>query len=226
MRHLCIAIDGPAGAGKSTVARELAKRLGIMYVDTGAMYRSVAWLAHRFGISPADEEALVRLIQQRPPQFEPSRQGELEVFAEGRCITEELRSPEVSNIVSQLAVHPRVRALLTEWQRSFSQAFPVVMDGRDVGTVVLPDADVKIFLTADLEERAKRRERELRERGFSVHADELRTALAERDERDANRRTAPLRQAEDAHRIDTTGKSVSEVVEEILNIVERVGSQP
>ncbi|MBX5437536.1 MAG: (d)CMP kinase [Alicyclobacillaceae bacterium] len=222
MRHLRIAIDGPAGAGKSTVARELARRLGIMYVDTGAMYRSVAWLAVKYGIPPSDEEAVVRLLEEHPLHFETNEQGELQVYAEGHNITAELRTPEVSNVVSQLAVHPRVRALLTDWQRAFSRMRSVVMDGRDVGTVVLPDADVKIFLTADLRERAKRREQQLRAQGFEVSAEDLCVQLADRDARDAGRDTAPLRRAHDAHQIDSTGKTVGQVVEEILSIVERV----
>jgi cytidylate kinase len=222
MRRLTIAIDGPASAGKSTVAKALAERLGLCYVDTGAMYRGVAWLALKHGVRVEDEEAVLQLLERHPLQFKRNDAGSIDVCFNGRSIASELRSPEVSEVVSILSALPGVRRLLTEWQREFSRQYSVVMDGRDIGTVVLPDADVKVFLTADLRERAERRRREFLERGYEVSPEELEAALRERDERDATREIAPLKPAPDAICIDSTGKTVSQVVEEILSHVKRV----
>ncbi|GGJ10277.1 cytidylate kinase [Alicyclobacillus cellulosilyticus] len=222
MHHLCIAIDGPAGAGKSTVAKEVARRLGIVYVDTGAMYRAVAWLALRHGVSPADEQGLIRLLRQHELRFERNGHGMFDVYVDGANITSELRTPEVSAAVSQLSAHPEIRRILTEWQRSFSRSQSVVMDGRDIGTVVMPDAPVKIYLTADIRERARRRADELAAKGFSVSVEELLHSLRERDERDTSRACAPLRRPDDAICIDSTDMTVDEVVERILSIVRQV----
>jgi cytidylate kinase len=222
MRHLSIAIDGPAGAGKSTVAKEVARRLGLLYVDTGAMYRAVAWLALRWHVQSSDEAALIELLQRHPLHFERGDSGTLDVYAEGYRINAELRSPQVSETVSQLSVHTQVRQRLTEWQRSFSERQPVVMDGRDIGTVVLPDADLKIFLTADLRARAERRALEFRSEGFSVSVDELQTQIHQRDARDSTRQAAPMRKADDAYQIDSTGKSIQAVVDEVLVLVDKV----
>lgn len=222
MRHLSIAIDGPAGAGKSTVAREVARRLGLLYVDTGAMYRAVAWLAVRHQVDSSDEAGLLELLETHALHFERGDSGTMDVYLDTRCINSELRSPEVSDIVSQISVHPRIRERLTDWQRSFSERQSVVMDGRDIGTVVLPTADLKIFLTADLRDRALRRAAELRDQGFTISVEDLETQLGDRDQRDASRETAPLRRAEDAHRIDSTGKTIEQVVDEVLALVDKV----
>lgn len=222
MRPISIAIDGPAGAGKSTVARELARRLGIWYVDTGAMYRGVAWLVVRFGTSPANETEILRLLDAHPLRFDQNDAESLHVYADDEDITGELRSPKVSEYVSQISVYVSVREKLTQWQREFSTKASVVMDGRDIGTVVLPNADVKVFLTADLTERTKRRAEEFSQQGFQVSVENLQAAIMERDERDASRDVAPLKPAADAFCIDSTGRSVREVVDEILAIVERV----
>ena len=222
MGFISIAIDGPAGAGKSTVARELARRLGIWYVDTGAMYRAVAWLAVHFHAPVEDQSAIVSLLDSYPLDFEQSGSDTMRVYVQGREITGELRSIEVSDVVSMISVHPLVRSRLTEWQRGFSRKSSVVMDGRDIGTVVLPDAKVKIFLTADLAERAQRRAEEYMHKGLQVSVAELQEAMYKRDQRDSSREVAPLKPADDAYCIDSTGKSVAEVVSEILAIVERV----
>ncbi|QSO53431.1 (d)CMP kinase [Alicyclobacillus curvatus] len=220
--HVSIAIDGPAGAGKSTVARIVAKRLCLLYVDTGAMYRSIAWLAVRFGVSPADERALTRLLDEYPLTFQRDPElGTLVVRFQNQDITSLLRSPEVSAIVSQLSVHPLVRERLTSIQRSLGRDTSVVMDGRDIGTVVMPDADVKVFLTASLDERARRRAEEIAAaQGREVSEVSIRESMAERDERDSSRDVAPLRPAADAYILDSTGKSVDEVVDEILRLVQ------
>lgn len=221
MNHLRIAIDGPAGAGKSTVAKEVARRLGILYVDSGAMYRGVAWLAERYGVAPDDEPELVHLLDCHPLRFENSNTGTLEVLADDQSITKELRSPAVSSMVSELSVHPQIRNVLTKWQRDFSLRESVVMDGRDIGTVVMPDANFKFFLTADLEERVRRRLSELQAQGVEIAFAQLQETLAERDERDASRAVAPLLKAADAVVVDSTGKTVEQVCREILDTVER-----
>ncbi|QSO45745.1 (d)CMP kinase [Alicyclobacillus mengziensis] len=221
VEHVSIAIDGPAGAGKSTVARIVAKRLGLLYVDTGAMYRSVAWLAVRFGVRPSDELGLTRLLDEYLLGFERDPAlGTLVVRFQNQDITPELRSPEVSGIVSQLSVHPLVRERLTSIQRSLRRDTGVVMDGRDIGTVVMPDADVKVFLTASLDERARRRAEEITAaQGREVSEVSIRKSMAERDARDSSRDVAPLRPAADAYILDSTGKSIDEVVDEILRLV-------
>lgn len=219
MPHINIAIDGPAGAGKSTVAKEVARRLGLLYVDTGAMYRGVAWLALHFGIATENEDAVVELLEQHPLLFKKNRDNGLDVCFGDRCITPELRNPDVSGLVSQLSVHGKVREVLTSWQREFAREHSVVMDGRDIGTVVLPKAKVKVFLTASLEERTRRRANEFRSKGYAVSEVELQDAIQKRDERDSSRSVAPLKPAEDARCIDSTGKSVDQVVREILQFV-------
>ncbi|WP_026961978.1 (d)CMP kinase [Alicyclobacillus herbarius] len=222
MSRISIAIDGPAGAGKSTVAKAVAKQLGILYLDTGAMYRAVAWLANQHHVDVDDEPGLVRLLHEHPLRLEKTSSGTFTIFVDGQDVTPYLRSPEVSEKVSRVAAKPGVRRLLTQWQQEFSRHHGVVMDGRDIGTVVLPDADVKIFLTASLEERVRRRSRELAEQGFAVSEAELARSIEERDRQDSSRAVAPLMAAKDARYVDSTGRSVEEVVSEILSIVEQV----
>lgn len=220
MHHMTIAIDGPAGSGKSTVAQELSERLGLLYLDTGAMYRAVAWLALQHNVSPGDSSSIVQLMRNFPIHLEQSDEGRVEIWAGSKNVTRELRTPEVSNTVSDVSAHPDVRRELTTLQQAVSRRYSVVMDGRDIGTVVLPDATVKVFLTASLEERARRRRREFIESGFSSATEQVAAELAKRDKQDSSRTVAPLKPASDAYCIDSTGKSVDEVILEIMNIVE------
>jgi len=221
-----IAIDGPAGAGKSTVARRLAEELGAYYIDTGAMYRALTLKAIERGVSVDDEELLIALLKETVVAFGGvNDEGVPTVFLDGRNVTQEIRSPRVSGFVSAVACHPGVRAELVRRQRQLalhylSSGRMVVMDGRDIGTVVLPESRVKVFLTASLDERARRRHEEFAQRGEQPTYGETLKRLRERDRKDAEREVAPLRKAEDAVEIDTTGKTVEEVVEAIIRLIE------
>lgn len=220
--HLAIAIDGPAGAGKSTVAKALAKRMNLLYIDSGAMYRAVSWLVLLHDVNPDNEEEIMRLLLRYPLRFQKNADGLLDVFTDEQNINDYLRSPHVSDIVSTVSAHAKVRDMLTDWQRKFAQTYSVVMDGRDIGSVVLPNADVKVFLTANLSERAERRKLEFAEQGFGVSREKIVQSMIERDERDSTRKLAPLRQAPDAILIDSSGKTVTQVVEEIVALVRQV----
>jgi cytidylate kinase len=213
-----IAIDGPAAAGKSTVARLLADRLRALLFDTGALYRAVALAALRSGISPADEQSLARLasdteISVRPPSLQDGRL--YDVRLNGEDVTWSLRDPEVGAIVSRVAEHANVRAALLPLQRAIASAGPVVMVGRDIGTVVVPDAGLKIYLDATPEERARRRFQEGAERGSNQSFEAVLRETLHRDEIDRSRDTAPLRPAQDAVQIDTDGIPVERIVSEI-----------
>lgn len=215
MNRLRVAIDGPAGAGKSTVARRVADALGLLYVDSGAMYRAVTWWVLERGIDPDDEVALSKLADEI--RLELRRDGlSVRVWVNGRDVTPMLRSPQVNRAVSAVAKVPAVRRRMTELQKEWAARGGVVMDGRDIGTAVMPDAEVKVYLTASLAERTRRRMEDLQQRGHCVSAEEVRTELAERDLADAHRAVSPLVRAPDAHLIDTTGRDVESVVAEIL----------
>jgi cytidylate kinase len=219
-----IAIDGPAGAGKSTVAKAVASRLNYVYIDTGAMYRALAWAVLQEGIPVENEEAVASLLRQNTIRLERSG-SEQRVCWNTTDITGEIRTPEVSQYASIVASYGSVRRQMLDLQRKMAEQGSVVMDGRDIGTHVLPDAEVKIFLTASIRERAERRLAELLAKGHETTLDELEADIAERDQRDSEREVAPLRQAEDAVLVDTTGRPVSDVVEQILQICKRTGEQ-
>jgi len=208
MRRIVVAVDGPAGAGKSTASRTLAGRLGYAYVDTGAMYRAVGVIAHRRGVALDDDEALARLVESL--RFEPRDGGGLAV--DGTDVSAEIRRVEAGELASRVSTRPVVRERLVALQRALGAGGGVVMDGRDIGTVVFPSAEVKLYLTADPAERARRRAVELRGRGESVDEAALAREIAARDERDSARSHSPLRPAADALRLDTTGLTLEQVV--------------
>lgn len=214
-RSRVIAIDGPVGAGKSTVARALAQRLGYRYVDTGAMYRSVAWKATQRGIDLTDGAAVGEVARAIAIEFVPTASGQ-HVVVQGADVTEAIRSPRMSEGASIVSAYPEVRDALVILQRRMGAGGGVIMEGRDIGTVVFPDAEVKIYLDASLEERARRRYEELRAKGEAVTSDGVREALRERDHRDTTRAHSPLRAAPDAVVIDSTTLTVEQVVDEIV----------
>ncbi len=225
---LTVAIDGPAGAGKSTVARRVAAALGLPYLDTGAMYRAVAWKALRAGVSPDDEAALAALAQNLRLTFSPLMpDGRQSVAVDGEDVTQAIRTPEVSNLTSAISALPSVRRVIVAQQRRIGaeDARGMVLEGRDIGTVVFPEAQVKVFLTASPEERARRRVEELQARGLPVDYAQILADQQERDARDSRRATSPLTPAPDAVQIDTDGMLVEEVVNRILALARaRTGS--
>ena len=216
-----IAIDGPAGAGKSTVARAVARRLGFRYVDTGAMYRVVALAALRRGIDPSDADALTSLASRLELDATEER-----VTLDGEDVTAAIRSPEVTAIVSTVSAHGGVRACLVSNQRTLAERSDVVMEGRDIGSVVLPDADLKVYLTASLGERAVRRARELGTDASARAPEEVMTEIAHRDAADSTRSSSPLTKAEGAVVIDSTDRTVDDIVGEIAALLSNTGGGP
>jgi cytidylate kinase len=217
-----IAIDGPAGAGKSTVAQKVAARLEYIYIDTGSMYRALAWAVLHNDVPVNNEQAVSELLQNNTIELQRTHDGQ-RVLWNGRDITCEIRTPEVSQYASIVASYGSVRQQMLVLQRKMAEQGNVVMDGRDIGTHVLPDAEVKIFLTASIRERAERRLKELLAKGHETDLASLESEIAERDKRDMEREVAPLRQAEDAVLLDTTGLSIDQVVDRILQICESNG---
>ena len=204
MTYRSIAIDGPSGAGKSTLARRLAQELGFLYVDTGAIYRTVGLAAHRQGIDPADADAVAALLPGLVITMGYGEDGLQHMTLNGEDVTRAIRENEISACASKVAAHPAVRDFLLEMQRRAAREHNVIMDGRDIGTVVLPNADLKIYLTADPEARAMRRYKELLDRGQDAVFEDILREVTERDRRDTEREIAPLRRAEDAVTADTT----------------------
>lgn len=222
MKNIIVAIDGPAGAGKSTVSQIAANKLNFTYIDTGAMYRAVAWKTLQ-----QDKEVTDELIVSVLPDIEIKlifENAKTRVFVDKKEVTEEIRTPEINKIVSKVASLVPVREKLTELQRKMGEKENVLMDGRDIGTFVFPNADVKIFLTASVEERARRRYEELKSKGFDVNLEDIEKEIAKRDKLDSEREMAPLKKAEDAILLDTTGLSIDEVVKRIVTLCKNARS--
>ncbi|AHF07285.1 (d)CMP kinase [Desulfitobacterium metallireducens] len=215
-KQIKVAIDGPAGAGKSTIAKAVAQRLGIFYVDTGAMYRAIALKTLRSSIPIDREEEVGQMVQKTEIVLEHSEARR--VFCDGKDVTVAIRNPEVSRAVSKIAAYPIVRERLVQLQRQEAERGAVIMDGRDIGTVVLPQADLKIFLTASPEERAYRRWLELRNSGKELSLAEVQHDMENRDKQDSEREVAPLVPAEDALILDTTGLSIEKIVDQIITL--------
>ena len=220
-KRYAVAIDGPGGAGKSTIARAIAREMGIIYVDTGAIYRSVGYHVFLKGKNPANAAEVIALLPETKIEMAYGEDGLQRMYLNGEDVTEQIRLPEMSMYASHVSAIPEVRNFLMEMQRSMARTNSVVMDGRDIGTVVLPDAEVKIFLTADLEERASRRFKELQTKGIAADLDQLREEMRQRDYKDSHRATAPLKAADDAIIVDTTSldfagscKRIKEIIEE------------
>jgi len=218
MSRVLVAIDGPAGAGKSTVSRQLAERLGYRYVDTGAMYRVIGVLAAERGIDPANDQALAKLCDETAIEFNENS-GYVQTCANGRDLSDRIRTPAAAQLASKVSAVPAVRERLVAKQRLMGAGGGVVMEGRDIGTVVFPDAPVKIFLDAAAAERARRRNAELHERATPADIDRMAQEIAERDARDRGRAHSPLRAAADAVVVDTTDKTIDEVVAMLAAIV-------
>ena len=215
-----IAIDGPAGAGKSSVAKVLSKRLGCVYLDTGAMYRAVTWAAMERNIDFDNLEAMTQLLDTLELNFK-EEDGVQHLYCKGIYVTEAIRTPQISANVSAVSMIPIVRESMTAQQRRIAQGADVLMDGRDIGTTVLPDAQYKFFLTASLAERARRRGLELEAKGQAVDYAQLEADIALRDKKDSEREVSPLRQAEDAELIDTSDLSFDEVVELLYHKIKK-----
>ena len=218
---LVIAIDGPSGAGKSTTARLLAERLGYIYIDTGAMYRAVGWKAKREGIDPADEEKLADLCRRTEVTIKKDN-NDPRFYVDGHDVSSEIRTPEMGLMASAVSKSPAVRARLLTLQRELGRNGGVVMDGRDIGTVVFPDADVKFFLDAGPEERGRRRYLELKAKGMDVDLARITQEMRDRDQQDSMRSLAPLRKADDAVPIDSTSLDIGGVLERMLSEIEKV----
>ena len=223
-KQYSVAIDGPSGAGKSTLAKALAEELHILYVDTGAIYRTIGCYARRQGVDAADTQAVISLLPQVKISMRYDDQGLQHMLLQNEDVTREIRLPEMSLYASAVSAIPEVRTFLLEMQRSFARTSSVIMDGRDIGTVVLPDAQVIIFLQADVEIRARRREKELLQRGTPVRFEQVLAEMKERDYNDTHRAAAPLRPAPDAVVVDTSHLDFQQSKERLLEIIrERVG---
>ena len=220
-KYVSVAIDGPAGAGKSTMAKRVAKELGYLYVDTGAIYRTVGYHMWLMGIGPRDADGIRRCLDDVNIEIQHQEDGVQHMILNGKDVTGEIRTPEMSKYASGVSAQKCVRDFLLDMQRSFARKHNVVMDGRDIGTVVLPKAQVKIFLTASPEERAKRRFEELTEKGEKASYEKVLQDMKQRDRQDSERAIAPLKPAPDAVKLDTSGNTIEQSVSEILAIIRR-----
>ena len=219
MKTISVAIDGPSGAGKSTLAKSIAAKLNYLYVDTGAIYRTIGYYVFTKGIDPKDEAAVSGALPAIQVELTYGEDGLQHMLLNGQDVTKEIRLPEISMYASAVSAHPPVRTYLLEMQRQLARTSNVIMDGRDIGTVVLPDATVKVFLTATSEERARRRCLELEQRGTPEPFEKVLKEIEERDWNDSHRAIAPLRQAEDAVLLDTTKLDFRQSEEALLNII-------
>ena len=219
--RIIVAIDGPAGAGKSTVARKVANRLSLLYIDSGAMYRAVAWKALEEGVDPADDRAVTEVAEAMKIELKTASDGTM-VFVDGLEITGFIRTPEITDVSSRISTIPRVRAILVGQQQAMGRKTGVVMEGRDIGTVVFPDTPFKFYLDASVGERARRRKIDLENAGFEMDLDRLEREVAERDERDSTRSASPLMKVDDATVIDTTGMSIEEVIDAMAARVDEI----
>ena len=219
-KHVAIAIDGPSGAGKSSLARRAAAHFGLIYVDTGAIYRCVGLAAHRMDVNTRDAEAVQRILPTLDIRMDYNDAGEQRMFLGEEDVSSDIRLPEISICASNVSAHPAVRAFLLEMQRKMARENSVIMDGRDIGTVVLPDADLKIYLTASAEARAHRRMLELQNKGIDASFDDVLKDIELRDYQDTHRAEAPLRRAEDAVLLDTTEIGFDESFELLCRTIE------
>ena len=220
-KTVSIAIDGPAGAGKSTIARRLAKELGYVYVDTGAIYRTVAYFFDTWGISPKDIDGITRYIDELNIDIWYDEDGLQHMYMNNIDVTDDIRTPEISQKASLISAHALVRDMLLDMQREVAEQFNVVMDGRDIGTVVLPNATVKIFLTASAEVRARRRTDELLAKGKKVSYEQVLKDIQQRDYQDTHREVAPLKMCRDSVKLDTSDMDIEQVLQEMKNIIAR-----
>ena len=218
-KKISIAIDGPAGAGKSTIAKALAKELGFRYVDTGAIYRTVAYFLDLLGVSPKDVDGVERYIDELTIVIEYDEEGKQHMLMNGMDVTDEIRTPDIYQKASLVSAHAIVRDMLLDMQRDVAKKHNVIMDGRDIGTVVLPKADVKIFLTATPEVRAKRRYDELIARGQKANLDTILKEIKQRDYQDTHREIAPLKMARDSIKLDTSELDIDGVLAEMKRII-------
>lgn len=219
-KRLSIAIDGPSGAGKSTMAKKIAEHFGVVYIDTGAIYRSVALFAIENGVDSRDQDGIVRLLNKIELQLIHDEKGSQRMLLGGEDVTDKIRLPEVSICASNVSSMPLVREFLLDMQRKFAENCDVVMDGRDIGTVVLPGATVKIFLTASPEDRARRRYEELCEKGVDTTYDDVLSDLVCRDRNDSDRETAPLKPSHDAIIVDTSGNTIEKTTGVLIKLIE------
>jgi len=216
---ISIAIDGPSGAGKSTISRKAAEKFGFIYVDTGAIYRTIGLATKIRGVSLDDTAAVVALLPTLEIELKYNDAGEQHMYLDGNDVSRDIRLPEVSMLASKVSAIPAVREFLVDMQRGMAEKYDVIMDGRDIGTVILPNADLKILLTADVRDRARRRYEELRAKGMEKPFDEVLAEMEKRDEQDTQRAAAPLKAADDAVLLDTSGNTLEESIDEVCRLI-------